>query len=106
MSADIGRNEEAPVYIGLLLFTVELPGMRSLKEKRSVIVPLVERMRSRFHLSVARLAGADAHDWERLGAAVLGSDRLVVLGSLQAVEAFLLASGVTVTGVETQIERW
>ncbi len=106
MSAASGHNETTPVYVGLLLFTVEAPGVRSLKEKRSVIVPLVERMRSRFQLSVARLAGADAHDWERLGAAALGSDRLVVLASLQAAEAFLLASGVTVTNVETEIERW
>lgn len=106
MSTGAGRDEDSGIYVGLLLFTVELPGMRSLKEKRSVVVPLVERLRSRFQLSVARLSGSDAHDWERLGAAALGSDRLVVLGSLQAAEAFLLASGVTVTGVETEIERW
>ena len=106
MSAGSKRNEDSAIYVGVLLFTVELPGVRSLKEKRSVVVPLVERIRSRFQLSISRLGGADAHDWERLGAAALGSDRLVVLGSLQAAEAFLLASGVTITEVETEIERW
>lgn len=106
MSGGPTRSDNATIYVGVLLFTVELPGLRSLKEKRSVVVPLVERMQARFHLSVARIAGADAHDWERLGAAVLGSDRLVVLGSLQAAEAFLLSSGVTVSGLEMEIERW
>lgn len=100
------QRESAQVYVGVLMFTVELPGVRSLKEKRSVIVPLLERVRSRFHLSVSRLAGADAHDWERLGAAALGSDHKVVLASLQAAEAFLLSSGVTITKVETEVERW
>ncbi len=54
-------------YIGIYSCTLEMPWVSSLKEKRSVVKPITERLKARFPVSVARLAGQDSHDWEQIG---------------------------------------
>ena len=46
---------------------LEMPWVASLKEKRSLIKPVTEKLKVRFPVSVARLAGLDAHEWELIG---------------------------------------
>ncbi|MEX2502870.1 MAG: DUF503 domain-containing protein, partial [Trueperaceae bacterium] len=50
----------------MLRFTILTPGAASLKEKRSVVRPVVDRLRQRFPVSVARVGSVDRHDAERL----------------------------------------
>jgi uncharacterized protein len=49
------------------MITLHLPGVRSLKEKRSIVKSLLARMRNKFNVSAAEVASQDAH-----GRAVLG----------------------------------
>lgn len=42
-------------------FELRLPGCRSLKEKRSRLRPVVDRVRHRHHTSVAEVDGQDDH---------------------------------------------
>ena len=70
--------------VAVLIVDVDVPGAASLKQKRSVMVPLTERLRSRFKVSVARLAGLDSYRWERLGVCVMGSDPKVLEDLLTA----------------------
>lgn len=61
-------------YIGVLTIRVDMPWVSNLKEKRALIRPVVERLKARFPLTVARLDGLDAHDWEVIGIATLSND--------------------------------
>ena len=65
-----------------MIIDLHLPGCRSLKEKRSLLRPLLERLQRRFGVSVAELDHQDL--WQRAGlgvSAVSGSasvlDRLL-----------------------------
>jgi uncharacterized protein YlxP (DUF503 family) len=62
------------VYIGVYLVRLEMPWARSLKEKRSLVKPVSEKLKARFPVSVARLGGLDSHDWELLGVTAISSD--------------------------------
>ena len=52
-----------PGYAATLELSLHIPDARSLKAKRSVIRPVIEGLRRRFHVSVAEV---DHHDtWQR-----------------------------------------
>ena len=98
--------DDVGVWVGVLTFTVETPGATSLKAKRSQVKPLVERLRTRFPVSVARLAGLDRHDEETIGAVTLSSDPEVCRTVLHRALAFAGAQGLRIRDATTEIERW
>ncbi|MBZ9713045.1 DUF503 domain-containing protein [Deinococcus multiflagellatus] len=61
-------------YVGVLTIRVEMPWVGNLKEKRALVRPVVERLKVRFPLTVARLDGLNAHDWEVIGVATISND--------------------------------
>lgn len=61
-------------YIGVLTVRLDMPWVTNLKEKRALVRPVVERLKTRFPLTVARLDGLDAHGWEVIGVATLSND--------------------------------
>ena len=54
---------------------LSLPGCASLKEKRSVVRSLKDRLRGRFQLSVAETGLQDVHAQEELSVALVATDR-------------------------------
>ena len=54
---------------------LSLPGCASLKEKRSVVRSLKDRLHVRFHLSVAETALQDVHTRAQLSVALVATDR-------------------------------
>jgi uncharacterized protein YlxP (DUF503 family) len=80
-------------YVGVFTARLETPWVTSLKEKRAVIRPVMERVKARFPVSAARVAGLDEHGWEQVGFSVVGGDAQWVEGVLDAVERFLYAAG-------------
>ena len=80
-------------YVGVFTARLETPWVRSLKEKRAVIRPVMERIKARFPVSAARIAGLDEHGWEQVGFSVIGADAAWVNGTLDAVERFLASAG-------------
>ena len=62
-------------FISLLTIELLIPWARSLKDKRSAVRGLKDRLRSRFNASVAEVAYQDK--WQRavLAVCILGSDR-------------------------------
>ncbi len=58
----------------VLTWELAIPGCRSLKEKRSAVRSLVERMRSRFNVSVAETGLQDIHDRAEVTASLVASD--------------------------------
>ena len=60
--------------IGLLEMDFLVPGARSLKEKRSVVKGLKDRLRARFNCSVAEVAFQDVWTRFRLAVCVVSGD--------------------------------
>lgn len=95
-----------PVYVGVLLIELSMPWSQSLKEKRSLVMPVTERLKARFPVSVARLSGLDAHDWELIGVTSLSHDPVWLEGMLRKVLDFVGAREVTVVRSQLDVEPW
>lgn len=54
-------------------WVLQIPGCRSLKEKRKVVHGLRDRMRSRFHVSAAETDLQDVHDRTEISVAIVTS---------------------------------
>ena len=80
-------------YVGVLTLRLEMPWVSNLKEKRALVRPVVERLKSRFPLTVARLDGLDAHDWEVIGIATLSNDYGWVQETLKMAGDYVVAEG-------------
>lgn len=95
-----------PVYVGVLLMTLETPGARSLKEKRARILPVTERLKARFPVSVARLDGVEEHDWERIGVSAISADRVWLERTLAGARAFVEGRGLGVRAASLEVDVW
>jgi uncharacterized protein YlxP (DUF503 family) len=62
------------LYIGVLQFTLEIPYAVSLKDKRSVVKALKDRLRRSFNVSISEFEDLDVATIATLGAVVAGSD--------------------------------
>ncbi|MEU2873628.1 DUF503 domain-containing protein [Streptomyces olivoreticuli] len=62
------------MYVGTLSFDLLLGDVRSLKEKRSVVRPIVAELARRFAVSVAEVGDQDLHRRARIGLAVISGD--------------------------------
>ncbi len=95
------------VYVGVYQARLEMPWVRSLKEKRGLVKPVVEKLKVRFSVSAARLGGADEHTWEEIGVSVISSDRVGLETLLHRIEAFVAAQGeYRVTESRLEVELW
>lgn len=66
---------DPPLFISLLIIELRIPWARSLKDKRSAVRGLKDRLRSRFSASVAELDSDDK--WQRavIAVCILDSDK-------------------------------
>jgi len=78
-------------YLGVYTARLEMPWVKSLKEKRALVKPAIERLRSRFPVSAARLAGQDNYSWEVVGFSLLGYDGVWVETVLREAADFIAA---------------
>ncbi|KAA9161558.1 DUF503 family protein [Amycolatopsis acidicola] len=62
------------MFVGAYEFDVLLGDVRSLKQKRSVVRPLVAELRKRFEVSVAEAGHQDLHRRALIGVAVVAAD--------------------------------
>jgi uncharacterized protein YlxP (DUF503 family) len=78
-------------WIGWLEFDLLLGDVHSLKEKRSVVRPLVAELRRRLSVSAAETGALDLHRRAGVGLAVVGADRAHVVDVLDAAERLVAA---------------
>jgi uncharacterized protein YlxP (DUF503 family) len=74
------------VWIGWLEFDLLLGDVRSLKQKRSAIRPLIAELQRRFAVSAAETGAHDLHRRANIGMAVVSADRVHVVNVLDAAE--------------------
>jgi len=79
------------VWIGWLEFDVLLGDVRSLKEKRSVVRPIVAELRRRFAVAAAETGAAELHRRAGIGVSMVAGDRAHVVEVLDAAERLVAA---------------
>jgi uncharacterized protein len=71
--------------IGVLRIHLHLPGCSSLKEKRSIIKPLIARLHREFNVSVAEMEAQDSWQQVVIACALVGNDAAYLERSMQNV---------------------
>ena len=79
------------MWIGWLEFDLLLGDVRSLKQKRSVVRPLVAELRRRFEVSAAETGAQDLYRRAEVGVALVSADRAHVVTVLDAAERLVAA---------------
>ena len=80
-----------------VLFTIDISPSHSLKEKRGVVRPLVERLRTRLHVTAAEVGLQERVDAAQVGFAAVSGDaataRAVAEDARRFVEDYLIGRG-------------
>jgi len=63
------------LVVSILHFTIDLPGISSLKEKRQILRSLKDRLQRKFKLSVAEVDLQDSLKFAQIGCAVISNSR-------------------------------
>lgn len=94
------------VYVGVLLVELGTPWARSLKQKRSLILQVTEKLKARFPVSVARLDGLDTRDRELIGMTALSSDPVWLEGVLERALEFVRTQEAQVLRSSLEVDVW
>lgn len=79
------------MWIGWIEFDILLGDVQSLKEKRSIIRPLLADIKRRYDVSVAEVGDHDQYRRSQVGAGLVAADRAHLVEVLDAVERFVAA---------------
>ena len=90
------------MVVGVMTAKIHLQGVRSLKEKRGIVKSLIERLKSRFNVSVSEVDHNDNKTRAVIGIAVVSNDNRFVNQQLDKIISFMRADGRFYLG---QIER-
>jgi hypothetical protein len=77
------------MVVGIIDWELEVYGCQSLKEKRSVVRSLKERLRNRFNLSVAETGANDLWQRAEITACVVSTDRRQADSILESADRFV-----------------
>jgi hypothetical protein len=75
--------------VGIIRVDIQVPGSRSLKEKRHVLRSLKDRLRSRFEVSVAEVDHQDKLQRTMIGVSFVASDGKNAESRMQQVVQFI-----------------
>jgi len=81
------------MIVGLLKVTIYMNGISSLKEKRSIVKSLVERLRSRFNVSASEIDRQDTRTAGVIGIAVVSNETDHINQSLNTIINFIQNDG-------------
>jgi hypothetical protein len=80
------------MVVGVCQISLSLPGVTSLKAKRSIVRKVLDRTANRFNVSVAEVGQQDVHRQAVLGFAVVSGDRRHANSMLDSIAAFVEGS--------------
>lgn len=91
--------------VGVARVTLYLPESDSLKEKRGIVKPIVERTRRRFHISIAEIEDLDDLRVATLGFSVVSNSSAHIDEMLQTILASIEheLDGARLGEIETEI---
>jgi len=92
------------MVVASLTWDLVLPGCSSLKEKRSVIRSLRDRLRNKFNVSVAETDFQDVHARGQISVALVASDGRLAESTLDKIDRFVENHGVArITDVRREL---
>ena len=77
------------MFVGVLTLDVVFGDVHSLKEKRSLVRPLVAELRKRFEVAVAEVGYLDLHRRAEIGVSVVGVDAGFCVNVLEGCERLI-----------------
>jgi len=77
------------MVVGVCQILLSLPGVTSLKAKRSIVRKVLDRTKNRFNVSAAEVGQQDAHRRATLGFAVVSGDRRHANSMLDSIASFV-----------------
>ena len=77
------------MVVGVCQISLSLPGVTSLKAKRSVVRKVLDRTSNRFNVSAAEVGLQDVHRQAILGFAVVSGDRRHANSMLDSIASFV-----------------
>jgi len=92
------------MIIGACIIELHIPGNRSLKGKRSILKPILVRLRREFNVSAAEVDSQDVWQSSTLGLAAASNDAGYVQGMLEKAVHWLETHHPEVQVVDWQIE--
>jgi len=81
------------MIIGVMSAHLAMPGIGSLKAKRSIVKGVIGRLQSRFNVSVSEVDLQDTHQMAVLGMAVVSNDSRFVEEQLDTILNFMRNDG-------------
>jgi uncharacterized protein YlxP (DUF503 family) len=81
------------MVVASLTWELSLPGCSSLKEKRSVVRSLRDRLRAKFNVSVAETAHQDVHTRAQLTIALVATDARFAESVLEKADNLVATNG-------------
>ena len=92
------------MVVGVCQISLSLPGVTSLKAKRSVVRKVLDRTANRFNVSAAEVGLQDVHRRALLGFAVVSGDRRHANSMLDSIASFVEgAADAVVTDRSTEL---
>jgi uncharacterized protein YlxP (DUF503 family) len=92
------------MIIGACTITLYLPGINSLKEKRSIIKSVLARLRNEFNVSTAEVDAQNAHGRAVIGVACVSGSSDYARGQLDAVIRWIEEHRPDVSVIDYEIE--
>lgn len=77
------------MVVGVLLLTLYIDESHSLKEKRSVLQKIKQRVRNEFNVSISECSEQDLWQKTQLGICQVGTNQAYIDGALQAAVRFI-----------------
>ena len=90
--------------VGVLTLQIQIPGCKSLKEKRRRLKPLISRIHREFNVSVAELDQQDIWDSATIGCAWISNNHQFSESSLQSIIHWLNKNWPDISLVDDHIE--
>ncbi|HEX9746717.1 MAG TPA: DUF503 domain-containing protein [bacterium] len=76
------------MIVGLLSLDLHLPGCDTLKEKRHRLKGVIERVRTKFNVSISEVGHQDLHQSAGIAVAMVNAERALIEKVFEKVEGF------------------
>ncbi len=90
------------MVVGVLTAQLNLQGVKSLKEKRSIVKSVIGRLKSRFNISISEIDHQDSKTSAVIGIAIVSNEGAFIDSKFESIVGFMQKDGRFYLG---QIER-
>lgn len=94
------------MIVATCVIKLQLDGVRSLKEKRSIIKSIMARLRRNFNVATAEIDQQDVWQTAVIGLTTIGNDTAYLHGLLQTAVNWIEESRPDIPLIEYAIEVW